>query len=41
MLTQILGEVVEGLEHVRHVESLGSASGTPKAKIVIADSGTV
>ncbi|EJF63831.1 cyclophilin [Dichomitus squalens] len=37
----VFGEVVEGLEIVKKVESLGSASGTPKARIVIANSGTV
>lgn len=36
-----LGEVVEGYDIVKKVESLGSASGTPKAKIVIANSGIV
>ncbi|OBZ78209.1 Peptidyl-prolyl cis-trans isomerase [Grifola frondosa] len=37
----VFGEVVEGFDIVKKVESLGSASGTPKAKIVIAKSGTV
>ncbi|TFK98437.1 cyclophilin [Pterulicium gracile] len=37
----VFGEVVEGLDLVKKIESLGSASGTPKAKIVIADAGTV
>ena len=35
------GEVVEGMELVKKVESLGSASGTPKARITIAKSGVV
>ncbi len=37
----LAGEVVEGLDIVKKVESLGSASGTPKARIVIANSGTL
>ncbi|OCH93911.1 cyclophilin [Obba rivulosa] len=37
----VFGEVAEGMDLVRKVEALGSASGTPKAKIVIANSGTV
>ncbi|KAH9924197.1 cyclophilin [Fomitopsis serialis] len=37
----VFGEVVEGLDIVRKIESLGSASGTPKAKITIADSGVL
>ena len=36
-----LGEVVDGMDIVKKIESLGSASGTPKARIVIANSGTV
>ena len=40
-LPLISGEVVEGFDIVKKVESLGSASGTPKARIVIANSGTV
>lgn len=36
------GEVIQGYEEVvKKVESLGSASGTPKAKITIADSGVL
>lgn len=35
------GEVVEGIEVVDKVEALGSASGTPKARITIANSGTL
>ena len=35
------GEVVDGMELVRKIEALGSASGTPKARITIAKSGTV
>ncbi|PCH45040.1 hypothetical protein WOLCODRAFT_27205 [Wolfiporia cocos MD-104 SS10] len=37
----VFGEVVEGYEHVKKIESLGSASGTPKSRIVIADSGVL
>ncbi len=42
LLTRITpGEVVEGIDIVDKVESLGSASGTPKARITISNSGTV
>ena len=37
----IAGEVVEGMELVKHIEGLGSASGTTKAKITISASGIV
>ncbi|KAF9811629.1 hypothetical protein IEO21_06508 [Rhodonia placenta] len=37
----VFGEVVEGLDIVKKVEGYGTASGTPKGKIVIADSGIV
>ncbi|PIL27659.1 hypothetical protein GSI_10811 [Ganoderma sinense ZZ0214-1] len=37
----VFGEVVGGIEIVDKVEALGSASGTPKARIIIADSGTL
>ncbi|GAA4951298.1 peptidylprolyl isomerase [Yinghuangia aomiensis] len=37
----VFGEVVEGLDLVQKIESLGSSSGTPKAKITIAKSGVV
>ncbi|KAI0702016.1 cyclophilin [Cerioporus squamosus] len=37
----VFGEVVEGMDLVKKIESLGSASGTPKARITIANSGTV
>ncbi|EPQ53534.1 hypothetical protein GLOTRDRAFT_122161 [Gloeophyllum trabeum ATCC 11539] len=37
----VFGEVVDGMDLVKKIESYGSASGQPKAKIVIADSGTV
>ncbi|KAI0635332.1 cyclophilin [Trametes polyzona] len=37
----VFGEVVEGMDLVKKIEALGSASGTPKARITIADSGTV
>lgn len=36
-----VGEVIEGLNVVQNVEKLGSASGTPQAKVVIADCGTL
>ena len=35
------GEVLEGFELVKKIEGLGSQSGSPKAKVVIAQSGTV
>ncbi|KAE8149483.1 cyclophilin-like domain-containing protein [Aspergillus avenaceus] len=37
----VFGEVVEGYDLVKQIEGLGSGSGTPKAKIVISESGTV
>ncbi|KAL5521574.1 PPI1_2 [Sanghuangporus sanghuang] len=37
----VFGEVVEGKELVKQIESLGSQSGTPKAKVTIANSGTI
>ncbi|KAF8495033.1 cyclophilin [Gautieria morchelliformis] len=37
----VFGEVVEGMDVVTVIEKLGSASGTPKAKVMIANSGTV
>ncbi|KAI0342262.1 cyclophilin [Trametopsis cervina] len=37
----VFGEVLDGFELVKHIESLGSASGTPKGKITIAQSGVV
>ncbi|GAA2497148.1 peptidylprolyl isomerase [Streptomyces gobitricini] len=37
----VFGEVVEGQDLVTKIESLGSRSGTPRAKIVIASSGVV
>jgi len=37
----VFGEVVEGLDLVKHIETLGTASGNPKAKITIANSGIV
>jgi peptidylprolyl isomerase len=36
-----IGEVVDGMDLVKNIEALGSASGAPKAKITIAASGTV
>jgi peptidyl-prolyl isomerase F (cyclophilin D) len=35
----VFGRVVEGIDVVKKIESLGSMSGKPKAKIVIADCG--
>lgn len=35
----VFGRVLEGMDIVKKVESLGSNSGTPKGKIVISDSG--
>ncbi|KAL2786287.1 cyclophilin-like domain-containing protein [Aspergillus keveii] len=37
----VFGEVVDGSDLVKKIEAQGSDSGTPKAKVVIADSGTV
>ena len=37
----ILGEVVEGLNIVKTIESLGSASGSLKKKVTISKSGVV
>ncbi|MFF8942157.1 peptidylprolyl isomerase [Streptomyces sp. NPDC014864] len=37
----VFGEVVEGQDIVDKIEGLGSQSGTPKAKVTIAASGTV
>lgn len=37
----VFGEVVDGMDLVKKIEGLGSQSGTPKAKITIAKSGTV
>ncbi|KAL1742451.1 cyclophilin-like domain-containing protein [Schizophyllum fasciatum] len=37
----VFGEVVEGFDLVKQIEALGTASGTPKADIRIAKSGTV
>ncbi|MEU7279230.1 peptidylprolyl isomerase [Streptomyces sp. NPDC045431] len=37
----VFGEVVEGMELVKKIESLGTSAGTPKAKVTIAKSGTV
>jgi len=35
----VFGAVVEGMDVVKRMESLGSESGKPRAKIVIADCG--
>jgi len=37
----VFGEVVQGMDIVKKIEALGSASGTPRASITIARSGTV
>ena len=37
----VFGKVVEGMDVVKKIESLGSRAGTTKAKIVIADCGEV
>jgi peptidylprolyl isomerase len=37
----VFGEVVENMELVKKIESLGTASGSPKGKVVISDAGTV
>nr|6LXO_A Chain A, Peptidyl-prolyl cis-trans isomerase [Trichomonas vaginalis] len=37
----VFGKVIEGMEIVKKIESLGSQSGTPKAKIIIADCGEI
>ncbi|KAL3443584.1 cyclophilin-like domain-containing protein [Aspergillus insuetus] len=37
----VFGEVVDGSDLVKKIEAQGSQDGTPKAKVVIADSGTV
>jgi len=37
----VFGEVVEGIEVVKTIESYGTSSGTPKATVVIVNSGTV
>ncbi|WP_436785774.1 peptidylprolyl isomerase [Yinghuangia sp. YIM S10712] len=37
----VFGEVVDGMDVVKKIESYGSQSGTPSAQIVIADCGTV
>ncbi|KZV81591.1 cyclophilin [Exidia glandulosa HHB12029] len=36
----VFGEVVEGMDIVKKIESLGSRSGSTKSKITIADAGT-
>jgi peptidylprolyl isomerase len=37
----VFGEVVDGMDLVKKIESLGSQSGTPKGKVVITKSGIV
>lgn len=35
------GEVIKGMEVVKAVEEKGSASGTPSAKVIIAECGVI
>ena len=35
----VFGQVIEGMDVVKAVEAIGSQSGTPSKKVVIADSG--
>ena len=35
----VFGEVIEGMDVVRKIESVGSRSGQPSAKVLIIDSG--
>jgi len=35
----VFGKVVEGMDVVKKIEAIGSGDGTPKSKVVIADSG--
>jgi peptidylprolyl isomerase len=37
----VFGEVTKGIDHVKEIESLGSASGSPKKTVEIADCGVV
>lgn len=37
----VFGEVAEGMDLVKKIESLGSQNGKPAAKVTIAASGTV
>ncbi|MDN3293069.1 peptidylprolyl isomerase [Streptomyces ficellus] len=37
----VFGEVVEGMDLVKKIESLGTRAGTPQAKVTIAASGTI
>ncbi|TGO90538.1 hypothetical protein BPOR_0060g00110 [Botrytis porri] len=37
----VFGEVIEGMDLVKKIEALGTRSGTPKARVAIAKSGTV
>ena len=37
----VFGEVIDGMDLVKKIESLGSQSGTPKAKVVVSKSGTL
>ena len=41
LISSDTGEVVDGMDLVKKIETLGSASGTPKATITIAKSGTL
>ena len=35
----VFGEVIEGMDVVRKIESVGSRSGQPSGKVIIVDSG--
>ncbi|KAF9458379.1 cyclophilin-like domain-containing protein [Collybia nuda] len=37
----VFGEVAENMELVRQIEALGTSSGSPKGRVIIAKSGTV
>jgi peptidylprolyl isomerase len=37
----VFGEVVEGMDVVKAVEAIGTASGAPKLKVMITSSGVV
>ena len=37
----VFGEVIDGMDLVKKIESYGSRSGTPKAKVVITNCGTL
>ncbi len=37
----VFGEVVSGMDVVKKIEALGSSSGAPKGKIIVANCGTI